>query len=102
MIRENWKRGRKYTSKSDLNAINRGASKELNINAQTVQAISYEVLLRTQKCKKKIRFRTANGGKNLGWVPFNGQTVKFHGGYVDYNDFRFRLWQHRSLPKSAV
>ena len=102
VIRENWKRSRKYTSKSDLNAITRGASKELNINAQTVQAISYEVLLRTKKCKKKIRFRTAKGGKNLGWVPFNGQTIKFHGGYIDYNGFRFRLWQHRPLPKSAV
>ena len=102
VIRENWRRSRKYTKKSDLNKITRGASTQLDINSQTVQAVANELLLRTKKCKKKIRFRTAKGGKNLGWVPFNGQTVKFHGGYVDYNDFRFRLWQHRPLPKSAV
>jgi len=101
-IRENWRRSRKYTNKTDLNAITRGASKEMAINSQTIQAVSYEVLKRTQLCKKRIRFRTAKRCKNLGWVPFNGQTVNFHGGYVDYNGFRFRLWQHRSLPESAV
>ena len=102
VIREKWKRSRAYTDKNELHALTKSSSKELNINSQTVQAAAYEVLLRTKKCKKKIRFRTAKGGKNLGWVPFNGQTIKFHGGYIDYNGFRFRLWQHRPLPKSAV
>jgi len=102
VIRENWRRSRKYTNKADLNAITRGASKAMAINSQTIQAVSYEVLKRTQLCKKRIRFRTAKRGKNLGWVPFNGQTMKFHGGYADYAGERFRLWQHRSLPESAV
>lgn len=101
VIRQNWKRSRKYTARSDLNRITKGASKELDINSQTVQAASYELLKRTQKAGKHIRFRTARGGKNLGWIPFVGQTIKFHGGYVDYNGLRFRLWQHRNLPESA-
>jgi hypothetical protein len=69
VIRENWRRSRKYTTKADLNAITRGASKEMDLNSQTIQAVSYEVLLRTQKAQKRIRFRT--GRKNLGWIPFN-------------------------------
>lgn len=68
IIRENWRRSRKYTSKNDLHGLTKGASKELDINSQTIQAVAYECLLRTQKAKKNVRFRT--GRKNLGWVPF--------------------------------
>ncbi len=99
VIRENWRRSRKYTTKADLNAITRGASKEMDLNSQTIQAVSYEVLLRTQKAQKRIRFRT--GRKNLGWVPFNGQTVKYCGDYITYNGFKFRLWEHRKLLAGA-
>lgn len=101
-IRSRWKASRKYTSRGDLHTVTRGSSKLLRINAQTIQAVAYECLLRTQKAKKFVRFRTAKGGKNLGWVPFSGQAVKFHGGYIDYNSLRFRLFQHRNLPPSAV
>lgn len=100
IIKRSWKESRKYTTKKDINPLIKGSSKLLNINSQTVQATAYECLLRTKKSKKHLRFRT--GKKNLGWVPFNGQTVKFHGSYIDYNGFRFRLWEHRKLPKSAV
>ena len=47
-----------------------------------------------------MRFRT--GKKNLGWIPFNGQTCAFHGGYIDYNGYRFRLWEHRKIPDGFV
>jgi putative transposase len=97
IIRRRWKESRFYTSRSDLNPLLKGSSKDLEINSQTIQAIAYECLLRVQKSKKQVRFRT--GKKNLGWVPFNGQTVKFHGGYIDYNGFRFRLWHHRKIPE---
>jgi putative transposase len=100
VIRRKWKESRQYTSKSILNPLIKGSSDFLNINSQTVQAVAYECLLRTQKVKKHVRFRT--GRKNLGWIPFNGQTFKFHGGYCAYNGFKFRLWQHRKLPPSAV
>ena len=100
IIKRSWKESRKYTTKKDINPLVKGSSKLLNINSQTVQATAYECLLRTKKAKKHLRFRT--GKKNLGWIPFNGQTVKFHGSYIDYNGFRFRLWEHRKLPKAAV
>lgn len=95
VIRRRWKESRFYTSKNDLHVLTKGSSKLLEINSQTIQAVAYECLLRVQKTKKSVRFRS--GKKNLGWVPFNGQTVKFHGGYIDYNGYRFRLWQHRRI-----
>jgi putative transposase len=97
IIRRRWKESRFYTSRNDLHVLTKGSSKLLEINSQTIQAVAYECLLRVQKAKKSIRFRT--GKKNLGWVPFNGQTVKFHSGYIDYNGHRFRLWQHRQIPE---
>jgi len=99
IIRKRWKESRFYTNRSDLNHLMAGASKDLDINSQTVQAVAYECLLRTKKAKKNVRWRSSK--KGLGWVPFNGQTFKFHGGYCEYNWLKLRLWEHRKLPASA-
>jgi IS605 OrfB family transposase len=99
IIRKRWKESRFHTNRPDLNPLIAGTSKELDINSQTVQAVAYECLLRTQKAKKNVRWRSSKNG--LGWVPFNGQTFKFHGGYCEYNGLKFRLWEHRNLPPSA-
>lgn len=99
VIRRRWQESRYYTSRNDLHALTKGSSKLLEINSQTVQAVAYECLLRVQK-HGRVRFRTAK--KNLAWIPFNGQTVKFHGGYIDYNGNRFKLWQHREIPEGFV
>ncbi|HET9238867.1 MAG TPA: transposase [Oligoflexus sp.] len=99
VMRENWRRSRKYTTRNDLHVLTKGASQELDINSQTIQAVAYECLLRTQKSKKRVRFRTSR--KNLGWIPFNGQTVKFCGNFINYNGFKFRFWDHRKLPEGC-
>ena len=95
IIRRKWKESRFYTSKNDLQLLTKGSSTLLEINSQSVQAVAHECLRKVEK-HKRVRFRT--GKKNLGWVPFNGQTCKFHGGYIDYNGYRFRLWEHRKIP----
>ena len=102
IMRMNWKKSRKYTNEKDLSPLTKGASKELPINSQTIQATYQELLVRTKQFKKQLRFRTAKGGKNLGWVPFKGQTVDFCGDYINYDKQKFRLWQHRSVPKGSV
>ena len=101
VIRTNWRKSRKYTDKNELHALTKGSSRELPINSQTVQATYQELLLRTKQFKKQLRFRTAKGGKNLGWVPFKGQTIDFLGDYVVYDKQKFRLWQHRRLPEGG-
>jgi putative transposase len=102
IIRTNWKKSRKYTNEKALSPLTKGASKELPINSQTIQATYQELLVRTKQFKTQLRFRTAKGGKNLGWIPFKGQTVTFCGDYIVYDGVKFRLWQHRKLSDGAV
>jgi len=52
IVKDNWQKSRKYTSKYDLNPLLKGSSKYLNINSQTIQAVAHECVLRTQKAKK--------------------------------------------------
>lgn len=101
VMRTNWKKSRKYTNQNELHALTKGSSKELPVNSQTVQATYEELLGRTKQFKKHLRFRTAKGGKNLGWIPFKGQTVDFCGDYIVYGKQKFRLWQHRRLPDGS-
>ena len=99
-IRKRWKESRFYTTKSHLHEITKGSSKEILINSQTIQATAYEVLLRVQKTKKKVRFRSRK--KNLGFIPFNGQTFKLYKGYLNYNGFNINYWNHRDFPEGSV
>ena len=66
VIRRRWRESRYYTTKSDLQVLVKGSSKLLEINSQTIQAVAHECLLRVQKTRKNVRFRT--GRKNLGWI----------------------------------
>ena len=62
------KNRRKFLSKYDFRPLTKGASKELPINSQTVQAISDEYVTRRKQFKKaKLKWRDK---KSLGWVPF--------------------------------
>jgi putative transposase len=100
VVRKRWKESRFYTDESILRSLTKGSSKELDINAQTIQAISEELLKNTKQFKKSLRFRSRK--KKLGWIPFNGQTFKFYGNYSTYNKCKIRYWYHRELPKDAV
>jgi hypothetical protein len=95
LIVKQWKESRKYTSKSQINTLVKGASRELSLNQQTIQAIGYEILLRVQKIKKQIRFRTRK--RNLPWIPFNGQTCKLVADRVLYDSLDFQIWKSREL-----
>ena len=68
LIRKNWKESRKYTQKSDINKLVKGASGELDLNQQTIQAIGYELLLRVKKVGKQIRFRSRSRRTRLRWT----------------------------------
>jgi putative transposase len=95
LIRKNWKESRKYTQKSDINRLVKGASRELDLNQQTVQAIGYELLLRIRKIRKQVRFRSRK--KSLPWIPFNGQTIKLVGDIALYNKMDFKVFKSREL-----
>ena len=64
----------KWLSKYDFRPLLKGASKDLPINSQTIQAVSDELVTRRKQFKKaKLKWR---GRDSLGWIPFNGQTVQ--------------------------
>jgi len=96
--RKRWKESRLYTNKVVINKIVKGASKELSINQQTVQAVGYELETRLKQFRKALRFR---GRKSLGWVPFNGQTIKYVGDYIIYDKKVFKFWSSREV-KSKI
>lgn len=85
----------KFLSKYDFRPLTKGASKDLPINSQTIQAVSDEYVTRRKQFKKiKLKWR---GKKSLGWVPFNGQTIKIDNDCVVYDGLTIRFWKHREI-----
>lgn len=87
----------KFMSAYDFQPYTKGSSKDLAVNAQTVQRVAAELAARRRQFKKaKLRWR---GRRSLGWIPFQGQQFKCGDGYVRYNNHTFQLWDHRGLSK---
>lgn len=85
----------KFLSKYDFRPLTKGASKDLPINSQTIQAITDEYVTRRKQFKKiKLKWR---GRKSLGWVPFNAQTINVVDDFVTYNGIKVRFWKHREI-----
>lgn len=93
--RRSAERGETWADKRLLFGLTKGASKDLNISSQTVQAVCQEfVIRRRQVGKPKLRWR---GRRSLGWVPFKNQTFEIDGKAALYAGHRFYLWLHRPI-----
>lgn len=92
-----YQRNKHFLTNIELDALTTGSSKLLNINSQTIQAISKEHYTRRKQYKRsKLRWRSSR--KSLGWIPFKGQTIKVVGDTITYNKQSFRFWKSRELP----
>lgn len=89
--RKKWKESRKFFHKYDpfFTNIFKGASIELSIHSQTLQAIIEQFHKDIKQQKKQLRFK---GRRTLGWVPFKSSAIKI-------NDDRFIYCKDR---KSVV
>jgi len=98
--RKAWKESRKYYHKFDpwFTSITKGASKELSIHSQTIQAISEQFHKDIRQQGKQLRYK---GRKTLGWVPFKASAIKFNESEFVYDKKRFRFWNSRPFPKGA-
>lgn len=86
----------KWLSGFDLGYLTAGCSKDLSINAQTIQAIAHEFSTRRNQFKKrKLSWRSKK--RSLGWIPFKGQTIKVKGDTIIYNKVKFRFWKSRDI-----
>lgn len=87
-----------WLSDFDLNNLMSGASKELGIHSQTLQAISAEYVSRRKQFKKrKLRWRSK---KSLGWVPFKKSAIVVKKDTVKYCGHTFEFWKSRDIPNS--
>ena len=96
----------KFFSAFDLAKYTAGASKELNLHSQTIQAITEELILRRKQFKKaKLKWRVSNPQspkKSLGWIPFKKTAIKYQHEQVKYGNHWFSLWDSYGLSKYNV
>lgn len=86
----------KFLSGFELSNLTSGSSKELNINAKTIQSICDEYTIRRNKAKKiRLRWR---GKRSLGWIPFKKGDLTINSDSVTYRKNTFRLFMSRDIP----
>src|SRR5258706_3966272 len=93
------KHNQKWLSKAQLYAGTKGSSKEIGINAQTIQAIVETFCDKRMAARRpSLKWRKSTGvRRSLGWVPFKNQTISVSGSKVIYCGIIFHFWCHREI-----
>ncbi len=92
---------RRWPSGFDLINLTNGASKELGLHSDTVQAVCKQFAISRDKAKRRPRWRVSFGKKrSLGWVPFQcARPVKVNGDTITFLGHKYRLWLSRPIPE---
>ena len=100
------KRSGQFFSAYDVARYTAGASKELNLHSQTIQAVTEELMTRRKQFKKaKLNWRVSNkqsSRRSLGWIPFKKSAVRYGNGFVQYAKTAFKLWDSYGLDQYHV
>ena len=94
----------RWLSQYDLQALTKNTSKDLGLNAQTVQGVCEQFVKSRDQYKRSPKFRASSGPKkSLGWIPFSNQSRQITEGSVTYlgRTFRFFGTKRRPLPANA-
>jgi putative transposase len=89
----------KRPSSFDLQYLCRGATKELGIHSDTVDAICANFSSAREMCFPKTpRFRSAK--RNLDWIPFSNfaRPARLDGDILTFLGRPYRLWLSREIP----
>jgi putative transposase len=90
-----WKSQSKFLSAFDLIKLTTGASKELGLHSQTVNAVCEEYATRRKQFKKvRLRWR---GKRSLGWIPFKASGIKVTEDSVRYFGHELKFWSSRPI-----
>jgi IS605 OrfB family transposase len=94
-----WRRKQSFLSAYDMQEYTKGASKELGLHSQTVQAIQEEYCLRRKQFRKvKLSWRKSGGSRrSLGWIPVKASALRYKAGQVWYNGQALSLWDSYGL-----
>ena len=96
----------KFFSAYDVAHYTAGASKEMNLHSQTIQAITEELITRRKQFKKaRLSWRVSNKKsprRSLGWIPFKKSAVKYGKGFIRYGKTCFKLWDSYGLERYQV
>jgi IS605 OrfB family transposase len=88
--------GRRWLTGYDLNALTDGSGQDLDLGAQTVQAIGQQYALSRKTHKKRwLRYR---GIRSLGWVPFKATGIKQIADGFKFRGHVYRVWLSRPVP----
>ena len=100
------KRTGKFFSAYDVAQYTTGASKEMSLHSQTIQAVTEELITRRKQFKKaKLNWRVSNkqsARRSLGWIPFKKSAMKYGDGFVQYGKQAFKLWDSYGLAQYSV
>lgn len=94
----------KWPLQFDLHRMTAGTSKDLGINAQSINVICTQFVRSRDLHKKCPRFRKSGGAKrSLGWIPFRGMSCQITSNSVTYlgNEYRFFGSKRRPLPETV-
>ena len=101
-----WQRHKKFLSAYDIHEYTVGASKELNLHSQTIQAVTEELVTRRKQFNKvKLQWRVSNpkaARRSLGWIPFKKAAIKYQNGQVRYGKQWLGLWDSYGLSKHHI
>jgi len=91
---------RHWPSGFDLINLTNGATKELGLHSDTVQAVCKQFAISRDKAKRRPRWRISRGPKrSLGWVPFQcARPLKVANDTVTFLGRKYRLWLSRPIP----
>lgn len=69
------------------------------IGSDTIHETAHHyVAKRDAARRRRLRWRRSRGSnRSLGWVPFKGRSVKYHGGQIVFAGHRFGLWDSYGL-----
>jgi putative transposase len=91
---------RTFMSAFDLQRYTTGSSKLLGLSAQTIQSVTEAYAAkRVQQRRARLQWRTDKGSRrNLGWVPFKGQSIKLdQHGRPFFNGVSYHVWDSYGL-----
>jgi len=84
-----------FLSGYDIQKYTSGASKELKLNAATIQLIGHEYATRRKQFKKrKLKWRSK---KSLGWIPLRHDAFQIIGDVIRYAGNTVRFWNSREI-----